>query len=140
MAGGLKSQNDEEIISDINITPFVDVVLVLLVIFMVTATIIVQRGLKIELPEAVAAEQMKDQITFNVLVAPNGAIAMDGAVVAEKDLIQKGLEAKASGKRVVVMISADRHVEYDAVVRVMDAFRQGGVTEFALQWERKKSE
>jgi biopolymer transport protein ExbD len=137
MAGGLKSQNDEEIISDINITPFVDVVLVLLVIFMVTASIIVQRGLKIELPEAVAAEQIKDQITYNVLIASNGSIALDGAIVAEKDLIQKGLEAKSGGKRVVVMLSADRQVAYDSVVRVMDAFRQTGVTEFALQWERK---
>lgn len=136
MAGIFKN-SDEDIISDINITPFVDVVLVLLVIFMVTATIIVQRGLKIELPEAATAEQLKDQITLTVLVASEGSIALDGAVVTEAQLLEKGMAAKASGKRTVVMISADKRVEYNSVVRVMDAFRRAGITEFALQLDVK---
>jgi biopolymer transport protein ExbD len=135
---GLFKQQEDEIISDINITPFVDVVLVLLVIFMVTASIIVQRGLKIELPEAATAEQLRDQLTLNVLVAPNGALALNGAVVSESELLEKGLAAKASGKKTVVMISADKHVEYNAVVRVMDAFRRAGISEFALQLEPQK--
>jgi biopolymer transport protein ExbD len=135
---GLFKQQDDEIISDINITPFVDIVLVLLVIFMVTATIIVQRGLKIELPEAATAEQLKEQLTLNVLVASDGSVALNGAIVTEADLFEKAMAAKAGQAKTVVMISADKRVEYNSVVRVMDTFRRAGVTEFALQLDSVK--
>ncbi len=138
MAGILKQQ-DEEIMTDINITPFVDIVLVLLVIFMVTATIIVQRGLKIELPEAATAEQLRDQLTLNVFITPDGSFALNGAILTEAQLLEKGMEAKATGKKTVVMISADKHSEYNSVVKVMDAFRRSGITEFALQLEPIKN-
>jgi len=133
MAGALK--DDDGIISEINVTPFVDVVLVLLVIFMVTAGFIVNKGVTIELPQAATAEQLQLQRNFNILVSKEGAILLDGAPVTIDLLKARGTESKAKGEKIVAMISADKGVVYSYVVGVMDALRSVGISEFALQLE-----
>lgn len=132
MAGGLSSK-DDDLISEINVTPFVDVVLVLLVIFMVTAGFIVNKGLKIQLPEAATAEKLNLQRTFNILVSAQGQLFLDGKPTTVADLKESGAAAKANGETVVAMISADKGVVYSYVVGVMDALRQVGISEFAFQ-------
>ena len=134
MAGG-GSFNDEDPITDINVTPFVDVVLVLLVIFMVTAGFIVNRGVKIELPQAATAEQLANQKTFNILVTLDGDIILDGNKVTSDDLAAAGRGAIQAGEKVVAMIGADKGVVYSSVVGVMDTLRGAGVNDFALQLE-----
>ena len=136
MAGGSKlNGGDDDIISDINVTPFVDVVLVLLVIFMVTAGFIVNKGVNIQIPEAATAEQLNLQRTFNILVGRDGAILLDGKPVNTDELKASGVSAKSKGEKVVAMISADKGVVYSYVVGVMDALRQVGISDFALQLE-----
>lgn len=135
MAGGAKFGGEDEAIAEINVTPFVDVVLVLLVIFMVTAGFIVNKGVKIQLPEAATAEQLQLQRSFNILIGIEGNILLDGQPVTADQLKSKGLEAKEKGEKVVAMISADKGVIYSYVVGVMDNLRQVGISEFALQLE-----
>jgi biopolymer transport protein ExbD len=135
MAGGSKLGGDDDVIAEINITPFVDVVLVLLIIFLVTAGFISNKGVKIELPEAATAEQLQTQKTFNILVSKEGNILLDGTAMDLASLKAKGQEAKAKGEKVVAMISADKGVIYSYVVGVMDALRQVGISDFALQLE-----
>jgi biopolymer transport protein ExbD len=134
MAGGAL-KDDDSVISEINVTPFVDVVLVLLVIFMVTAGFIANKGVTIELPQAATAEQLAMQRTFNILVSKEGAILLDGQPTTVEGLSARGAEAKASGEKVVAMISADKGVVYSYVVGVMDALRSVGIADFALQLE-----
>lgn len=134
MAGG-SNLNDDDLISEINVTPFVDVVLVLLVIFMVTAGFIVNKGLKIQLPQAATAEKLNLQRTFNILVSTNGNLFLDGKPTSAEELKATGASAKAKGEKVVAMISADKGVVYSSVVGVMDALRQVGISEFAFQLE-----
>ena len=133
MAGSLK--NDDEVLSEINVTPFVDVVLVLLVIFMVTAGFIMNKGIKVELPQAATKEQLNDQITFNVLVKKDAEILLDGNPTTVTALGETATAAKAKGQKIVVMISADKGVVYSSVVGVMDTLRQAGISDFALQLE-----
>jgi len=133
MAG--KFSGDDEVIADINVTPFVDVVLVLLVIFMVTSGFIVNKGMKVDLPEAASAEQLQTQKTFNILVSIDGTLLLDGVPATIQNLGSKAQEAKAGGQKVVAMISADKGVIYNSVVAVMDTLRQAGVSDFALQME-----
>lgn len=130
-----KTSDDDTVISEINITPFVDVVLVLLVIFMVTAGFIMNKGVKIELPEAATAERLKNQTTFNILVTQTGSILLDGKPVTKEELQTRGQEAKKSSEKVVAMISADKAVIYSYVVGVMDSLRSVGISDFALQLE-----
>lgn len=133
MAGSLK--NDDDIISEINVTPFVDVVLVLLVIFMVTAGFIMNKGVPIELPQAASAEQLDNQVSIAVLVSQNGEVFIDGKPVPPGDVPAVARESKSKGEKVVVNISADKGVAYSNVISVMDSFRQAGLSEFALQLE-----
>ncbi|NBO37328.1 biopolymer transporter ExbD [bacterium] len=120
MAGGL-NLDDDDLISQINVTPFVDIVLVLLVIFMVTAGFIVNKGLKIQLPQAATAEKLSLQRTFNILVATNGTLYLDGKESSVENLKSTAAAAKSKGEKVVAMISADKGVVYSFVVGVMDA-------------------
>lgn len=135
MAGGAKLSDDDGAISDINVTPFVDVVLVLLVIFMVTAGMMMRKGVKIELPEAATAESLSSQKTFNILVTVSGEIILDGQKVDKETLAQAGQQAVDAEQPVVAMISADKGVIYSYVVGVMDTLRGVGVNDFALQLE-----
>jgi biopolymer transport protein ExbD len=132
---GMKRGGDDDVIGEINVTPFVDVVLVLLVIFMVTAGFIVNKGVKIELPQAATAEQLNLQRTLNILVGPDGSILLDGKPVTSAELQSQGAESKKKGEKVVAMISADKGVIYSSVVGVMDALRSVGISDFALQLE-----
>ncbi|MBM3383332.1 MAG: biopolymer transporter ExbD [Betaproteobacteria bacterium] len=127
--------NDDDVISEINVTPFVDVVLVLLVIFMVTAGFIVNRGVKIQLPQAATAEKLNLQRTFNILVANNGGLFLDGKPTTAEELKATGAAARQKGETVVAMISADKGVVYSSVVGIMDVLRQVGISEFAFQLE-----
>jgi biopolymer transport protein ExbD len=134
MAGG-SNFKDDDLISEINVTPFVDVVLVLLVIFMVTAGFIVNRGVKIQLPEAATAEKLNLQRTFNILVGANGSLFLDGKPTTAEQLKATGAAAREKGEKVVAMISADKGVVYSSVVGVMDTLRQVGISDFAFQLE-----
>jgi biopolymer transport protein ExbD len=132
MAGKIGGGDDEPIV-DINITPFVDVVLVLLVIFMVTAHFIVNKGMKLELPKAVTAEQLQNQKTFNISINKDGEFMLDGKMVTIDQLKSAAHDATQSKIKVVAMISADKSALYNSVVVAMDALRSEGVSDFALQ-------
>lgn len=130
---GKTGGGDEDPIVDINITPFVDVVLVLLVIFMVTAHFIVNKGMKLELPKASTAEQLENQKTFNISIGKSGEFMLDGKSTSVDELKTVARDATKNKSKVVAMISADKEAVYNSVVVVMDALRSEGVTDFALQ-------
>lgn len=132
MASKMSGDDDEPIV-DINITPFVDVVLVLLVIFMVTAHFIVNKGMKLELPKAATAEQLQNQKTFNISIGKGGELMLDGKMTNIDALKVAAREATKNKAKVVAMISADKEVVYNSVVTVMDSLRSEGVTDFGLQ-------
>ncbi|APJ03845.1 ExbD/TolR family protein [Silvanigrella aquatica] len=132
MAGG-KMSGDDDLIVDINITPFVDVVLVLLVIFMVTAHFIVNKGMKLELPKAATAEQLENQKTFNISIDKNGDFMLDGKIINIDQLKAAAHAAIEKKLKIVAMVSADKNSSYNSVVTVMDALRSEGVSDFALQ-------
>ncbi|MBX9837867.1 MAG: biopolymer transporter ExbD [Silvanigrellaceae bacterium] len=132
MAGKIGGGDDEPIV-DINITPFVDVVLVLLVIFMVTAHFIVNKGMKLELPKAVTAEQLQNQKTFNISINKDGEFMLDGKMVTIDQLKLAARDATQTKAKIVAMISADKSALYNSVVIAMDALRSEGVSDFALQ-------
>ncbi|MFW6051308.1 MAG: ExbD/TolR family protein [Myxococcota bacterium] len=131
MAGGAKgSDEDGGIITDINVTPLVDVVLVLLIILMVTATAIVAKTLPMELPEAATGEQVPS--TMAVSIDPEGQIYLDREPVTDEDLRSQVGEAREKNPELRVIIAADEQIEHGRVVRVMDLLRQVKVTRFAI--------
>lgn len=133
MAGGTGGGGDDEAIASINITPLVDVVLVLLIIFMVTANLIVNKGMKVQLPEASTAESLPEERTLNVTILADGNVQLDSNVVSLEVLQATGRTLKEKGDKVVVMLSADKQAKYDNVIRVMDALRAVEIVDFGLQ-------
>lgn len=129
---------DDEPIVDINITPLVDIVFVLLIIFMVTAQFIVGSGLDLELPSAQSSEALKAN-NLSITILKDSSYVLDGTRFALADL-QKQIDTKFKNKKLVsVTISADKAVPYNSLVQLMDSLRLMGVVNFALQMNTSPS-
>lgn len=126
-------------INDINVTPFVDVVLVLLVIFMVTAPMMMKDLLNLKLPQTTSADS-QSMGTLGVVVTAQGQYIVNGDLVTEETLRARAREAAAKDAKTQVIISADEEARHGAVVRVIDAVKSAGLDNFAIQVEKKTPE
>ena len=126
--------------SDINVTPLVDVMLVLLIIMMLVAPLL-QQGVSLRLPTA-ANTTDKPEVSEQtvVAVAANKAFYLNSLPVTEGELGTKvmAIFEKRSGGDRVVLIKADVEAEYGAVMVAMDQLRQAGIEDIALITEKKK--
>lgn len=117
--------------SEINITPFTDVVLVLLIIFMIATPVLLQPGIKVELPKARTSDNSMEK-NLNIVIGGNGDIYIDRERI-DTDTLKDAITKRLSGKPdTPVMIKGDKNVPYDMVVKVIDAARSSGVKKFAL--------
>jgi biopolymer transport protein ExbD len=136
MASSLdEAAEDDGPLASINIIPFVDIVLVLLVIFMLTSATIVRASLKVELPRAASGGSKVDS-TVNLVLTKQGQLFLNGTALS---LPQAGLAVRrqsAGNPKTQAVISADKGVEYGRVVELIDMVKQNGVTAFALDIER----
>lgn len=129
----MASFNDEsDIISSINITPFVDVVLVLLVVFMVTAPLLMKDILEIRLPKVSHGDGGALQ-TLGIAVNREGQILVNGVLTDEAGLQEAAKSALSENKDSQAIISADELVIYGRVVRVIDLLKGAGLNRFAVQ-------
>lgn len=147
MAGGSVYQDDDGgggTISDINVTPLVDVTLVLLIIFMVTAKLIVARGISVESPKTKAGKDVKGTLAITVdkdrhlFIGPKQYDDRDAATAEIARRVKLTNEkAKTLGTKIEVkaIISADTNVPHGDVMRAIDIVKSGGVTKFALTTE-----
>jgi biopolymer transport protein TolR len=119
------------IISGINMTPLVDVSLVLLIIFIGTAKLVVTPAVPLDLPRASQSQEM--QVVFSVAVPPDGPIVVNGSSVAsDARLIQLTREAHAQDRDLRVVISADGAAYHRRVVHVLDLIRRAGISRVAF--------
>jgi len=123
-------------LNDINVTPLVDVVLVLLIIFMVTASYIVKESIEVDLPRAAAAGEATGSILALVLTS-DGAVYLDGTRADEAQVRQRVREAVARDRDTRAIISADRMALHGAVVHLIDLVKEAGVTRFAIHVEKE---
>ena len=123
------------VISAINVTPFVDIALVLLVIFMVTASTIAKGAFEVDLPKAATAGAAVPE-TLNLVIDAEGAVYLDGVVLAESDVTEAVRRRAGGDPKAQAVIAADRAVDYGIVIGVIDRVKAAGVTSFALNIER----
>jgi biopolymer transport protein ExbD len=119
----------------INITPMVDVVLVLLVIMMVSATYIVQQSLKVELPKTATSDEAASSPAA-VTITRDGATFFGGAPVTEPELVAKLKAAVQTNPDVSLVVTADEHAFHGSVVHVIDLAKVEGIAKFAINVER----
>ncbi len=132
------SKNKTKIISEINITPLTDVVMVLLVIFMVTTPLMMNEAFKIKLPTAATAEPQPEQTTTVSVTYPGNIIYLNKAQVSLDDL--KGLLSSrmATSPDKTVVIKADKNVLHGTVVQVLDIAKESGALKLAIATEHEK--
>lgn len=129
--GSRLAGDDDDVISDINVTPFVDIVLVLLIIFMVTATSIVKSTIKVDLPDAASGEAT-EAISLGLTLKEDGSLLLDGEPVSTDELELVLREAKESDEEVVCLIAADKTVAHGRVVWLIDLVKSQGIAKFAI--------
>jgi biopolymer transport protein ExbD len=141
MAGGssYKDEDDAGAITDINITPFVDVVLVLLVVFMVTAKLIVSRGVEIDKPKAATGGEVQSTLRVSIQKVENAPpkLYVNGDLVTnDADAIAKIKTIAATLAKPKAIIAGDTNVAYGGVMHAIDLVQQAGVTAIALENQR----
>jgi len=129
MAGSANG-NDEELISAINVTPLVDIVLVLLIVLMVTSSYLVNKSINVELPKASTGEATNPTLSISLDVA--GKLYLDGQGIEEANLQQRIHTAYQADHDIKAVISADGRVTHAQVVAVIDLLRKEKVTKFAI--------
>lgn len=135
MAGGANSNNDDEIINAINVTPLVDIVLVLLIVLMVTSSYLVRQAINVELPKAATGEVTESTLSISIDV--DNKTYLDEKVVNENQLRHGIRKARRGQKEIKAIISADGRVRHAKVVSIIDILRQEHVNKFAINTSPK---
>ena len=117
--------------SEINVTPFVDVMLVLLIVFMVAAPLLTV-GVPIELPETKAKELSGDKEPITITVKPDGKLFLQETEIELKDLLNKLKAAKQNGYKDRIFVRGDKTVDYGKIMTVMGALNREGFTRIGL--------
>jgi len=126
------SRTDEE--SDINLTPMLDVVFIMLIFFIVTATFIKQAGIDVTRPDAASA-LMKPTVSVLVAIGPNGEIWIDNKQVDEAGIRTQIERLHAENPKGGLVVQADRGAKYEKLTAVLNAARSAGINEVAISTE-----
>ncbi|MFL5320817.1 MAG: ExbD/TolR family protein [Myxococcaceae bacterium] len=129
-----QNDTDDEIVA-INVTPLVDITLVLLIIFMVTANFIVKDTVEADLPRAANGGETV-QALINVVVDKDGKTFFDGAEVNDQQLVEKVAEAVKKDPETRAIIGADKAQSYGRVMYVVDLIKGQGVSKLAFNVEK----
>lgn len=126
---------DEGLIEDINIVPMVDITLVVLIIFIVTATYIVSRSIPVDLPRGSTGEEVSNPVA--ITITKDGSIHFEGRKVSGLEELKAKIEeakekAKKDKKEIRAVIAADKDITHGKFVSVVSMVREAGVPRFAI--------
>jgi biopolymer transport protein ExbD len=130
----MESDNDEGVMNDINMTPLIDVMLVLLIIFIVTLPVI-NKAVKVDLPKAAAQPAESRHNDIDLSITADRTVLWNKEPVDDVGLRQRVAVAAAQGEPPAINIDADQHVEYGKVAMVLADLQGGGLNKinFVMQ-------
>ncbi len=131
MSFGNNTSQQDNMMSEINVTPLVDVMLVLLVIFIVTAPLLAPQSLKINLPKTTAVAQDTKQQAVRLIVDAQGRLEMDKQMLSDAQLTDI-LKQRAADAQFQLQIEADRLVPYGRVAELMALAQRNGVSKLSF--------
>lgn len=137
----LLPRNSEE--PDVNLTPMIDVVFLLLLFFMVSTSFIRESSLKVDLPEASGQALVEQEVTIDIIIRANGEVLVNDTLMAEltRDALRDLLKTTAGDNDDPhIIISADATAEYQHIVTAMDAAQLLGFTRLTLATRQKTTE
>jgi len=125
-----RALDDDDLITGINVTPLVDITLVLLVVMMITASYVASKTIPMELPRSSTGEMTP--VVLAVSIASGGELYLDAAPIDEAGLRQAIVTSRTTRHEPQAIIAADGHTPHARVVHVIDLLRQEQVTKFAI--------
>jgi biopolymer transport protein ExbD len=128
------SDDDSGLMAEINMTPFVDVMLVLLIIFIITLPVI-QHSVKIELPKAASSASSSKPETIQISIDQSGNIFWNTTPVSLEEYKNRAKEASAKEPQPEINLRADKRVPYDQVAQVLSASKRSGLTKLGFVTE-----
>ncbi len=128
-----RALDDDDMITGINVTPLVDITLVLLVVMMITASYVVSKTIPMELPRSATGETTP--VVFAVSITSAGQLFLDAVPIDEAGLRGRIIDARAHKHEPQAIIAADGRTPHARVVHVIDVLRQEQVTKFAINVE-----
>ncbi len=134
--GAKISGEDDEPISEINIVPFVDIILVVLIIFMVTTPLIMKPSIAVNLPKAGSGDSTTPS-ELTIAISSNGNLSLNGKPTDEASITGYSQELAQKRPDVQAIVSADKDVPHGRVVSIIDAVKSGGVKRFAITIDKK---
>jgi biopolymer transport protein ExbD len=128
---GFSSSKPTQPITGINVTPLVDITLVLLIIFMVTAKLVVSRAVPMDLPRAATGGEVQE--IFSLALLASGELQVDGrAVTDDRELLALARAARTRNRELRAVVRADGTVAHSRVMHALDVLRQAGVVRIAF--------
>lgn len=131
------ARDEDEPISDINIVPFVDIILVVLIIFMVTTPFIMKPSINVNLPKAGSGDDTTPS-ELTITISADGKASLNGKPSDETAINTYSKELAAKKPDVQAIISADKDVTHGRVISIIDAVKSGGVKRFAITIDKKQ--
>lgn len=129
---GFYKDSGDEILSEINVVPLVDISLVLLIIFMVTANYIMTPSFKVDLAQAAHAKVVQQTDIVTISISREGPVYLENELVTVKEL-KKKIQAKyKSNPDISVMLSVDKNVNFKNVVNILDCLSELGITKLNI--------
>ena len=128
--------DDDSPIAEINIVPFVDIILVVLIIFMVTTPFIVKPSININLPKATSAnESVPSQL--NISISAAGQVFLNGKASTDKNIEDYAKSTLTTQPDLQAIISADKDVPHGRVIAIIDLIKSSGIQKFAISIDKK---
>jgi biopolymer transport protein ExbD len=131
-----KFDSGDDIMAEINVVPLVDVILVVLIIFMVTAPMIMKPSINVNLPKAASGDATVPS-KLSIIIAADGKLNLDGKAVEDAQITSAALEEVKKNPDIQAIISADKDVPHGRVVTVLDLVKSAGVKKFAISIDKK---
>jgi len=128
--------HDDDPIAEINIVPFVDIILVVLIIFMVTTPLIMKPSINVNLPKAASGEETVPS-QLNISISAQGIIMVNGKPANDAEVGNASVEALKKDENTQAVISADRDVTHGRVVSIIDIVKSAGIKRFAITIDKK---
>ncbi len=132
----ISTSQDDDVVSDINITPLVDVMLVLLIVFIVTAPLLTN-SVKVNLPKAAPTQSTDQNKALVISVKPNGAIFLDKDPVKLENFEQEITQRKNANRKLALNLNADETVPYGTVAKLLASIERVGVEKLSVITEPK---
>lgn len=117
----------QKLIAEINITPFTDVILVLLIIFMITTPLILQSNIRVNLPASATASPMRESRQITITVTNEGVIYLDNKLILRKNLKTEVARMRQENPELEVILFSDKMVRFKDIVSLLDIFNELGV-------------